>query len=101
MHRLRSSLVTININYRRYKKKENKYKSLNNFLEKKYPQIKGIKSGDKIISSENFDTEIPKIISNLENSYLYIQGPPGTGKTYQAANAIIKLASGKAKGVSS
>ena len=71
--------------------KENKYKALNNFLEKKYPQIKGIKSGDKIISSENFDTEIPKIISNLENSYLYIQGPPGTGKTYQAANAIIKL----------
>jgi len=71
--------------------KENKYKALNNFLEKKHPQIKGIKSGDKIISSADFGIEIPEVISNLENSYLYIQGPPGTGKTYQAANAIIKL----------
>ncbi|WP_440634743.1 TM0106 family RecB-like putative nuclease [Candidatus Pelagibacter sp. HIMB1746] len=71
--------------------KENKYNALNNFLEKKHPKIKGIKTGDKLISSEQFDKEIPKIISNLENSYLYIQGPPGTGKTYQAANAIIEL----------
>ena len=71
--------------------KENKYHALNNFLEKKHPKIKGIKTGDKLISSEEFDKEIPKIISNLENSYLYIQGPPGTGKTYQAANAIIEL----------
>ena len=71
--------------------KENKYKALNDFLDKKHPRIKGIKTGDKIISSDEFHKEIPKIISNLDNSYLYIQGPPGTGKTYQAANAIIEL----------
>ena len=38
-----------------------------------------------------FNKEIPNIISNLDNSYLYIQGPPGTGKTYQAANTILEL----------
>jgi uncharacterized protein len=70
--------------------KENKYNALRDFLDKKHPKIKGIKTGDKIISSEDFKTEIPKIISNLDNSYIYIQGPPGTGKTYQASNAIIE-----------
>ena len=71
--------------------KENKYAALRDFLDKKHPKIKGVKTGDKIISSEDFETEIPKIISNLDNSYIYIQGPPGTGKTYQASNAIIQL----------
>ena len=71
--------------------KENKYNALRDFLDKKHPKIKGVKTGDKIISSEDFKTEIPKIISNLDNSYIYIQGPPGTGKTYQASNAIIEL----------
>ena len=72
-------------------KKEKKNNALNDLLKKNHPKIKGLKSGDKIISSENFHKEIPKTISNLEDSYLYIQGPPGTGKTYQAANAIIEL----------
>ena len=70
---------------------EKKYKALNDFLEKKYPNIKNIKQGDKIIQNNEFDKEIPKIISNLNDSYIYIQGPPGTGKTYQAANAITEL----------
>ena len=71
--------------------KEKKYKALTSFLEKKVPEIDGIKSGDKIIKSDDFLNEIPKIISNLKDSYLYIQGPPGTGKTYQAGNTIIEL----------
>ena len=71
--------------------KEKKYKVLTSFLEKKVPEIDGIKSGDKIIKSDDFLNEIPKIISNLKDSYLYIQGPPGTGKTYQAGNTIIEL----------
>ena len=70
---------------------EKKYKALNDFLGKKYPNIKNIKQGDKIIQNNEFDKEIPKIISNLNDSYIYIQGPPGTGKTYQAANAITEL----------
>ena len=70
---------------------EKKYKALNDFLEKKHPNIKGIKNGDKIVKSDDFSKEIPKIISNLEDSFIYIQGPPGTGKTFQASNAIIEL----------
>ncbi len=61
------------------------------FLEKKHPNIKDVKEGEKIIQNDEFDKEIPKIISNLNDSYIYIQGPPGTGKTYQAANAITEL----------
>ena len=72
-------------------KKEKKYNALTSFLEKKIPEIDGIKGGDKIIKSDDFLKEIPKIISNLKNSYIYIQGPPGTGKTHQAANTIIEL----------
>jgi DNA replication protein DnaC len=70
---------------------EKKYKALNDFLEKKHPNIKGIKNGEKIVKSDDFSKEIPKIISNLEDSFIYIQGPPGTGKTFQASNAIIEL----------
>ena len=77
--------------------KENKYNSLIDFLEKKFPNIEGIKAGEKIIQSNDFIKEIPRIISNLNNSYIYIQGPPGTGKTYQASNAIIELLKQKKK----
>ncbi len=77
--------------------KEKKYSSLIDFLEKKYPNITGIKTGEKIIQSNDFIKEIPKIILNLNNSYIYIQGPPGTGKTFQASNAIIELLKQKKK----
>ena len=76
---------------------QKKYKALNDFLSKKLPDIKGIKQGDKIIQSNNFIEEIPKVISNLQDSYIYIQGPPGTGKTYHSSNAIIELLKQKKK----
>ena len=71
--------------------KKNKYNALISILLKQNPKIKGIKEGDKIIKTHDFTSEIPKIISNLDNSYIYIQGPPGTGKTTQASNAIVEL----------
>ncbi len=71
--------------------KKDGYNAIKDFINRDIPKIKGIKRGEKIIKSENFDNEIPKIISNLQNSYLYLQGPPGSGKTYQSANAIIEL----------
>jgi uncharacterized protein len=70
---------------------ENKYHAIKSILNKEIPKIKGIKQGEKIIKSNDFDNEIPQIISQLDNSYIYIQGPPGTGKTTQAANTILKL----------
>ena len=72
---------------------ENKkgFDALKSFLNKDIPSIKNIKPGDKIIKSENFDSEIPDVISRLDNSHLFMQGGPGTGKTYQISNAIIEL----------
>jgi len=72
---------------------ENKkgYEALKSFLNRGIPNIKGIKSGEKIITSENLDKEIPDIISRLNASYIFLQGPPGTGKTFQSANAIVEL----------
>ena len=72
---------------------ENKkgYEALKSFLNRDIPNIKGIKPGEKIITSENFDKEIPDIIARLNSSYLFLQGPPGTGKTFQSANAIVEL----------
>ena len=55
------------------------------------PKIKGKKPGEKIIKSENFDIEIPEIISRLQNSYIFLQGPPGSGKTTRSSNVIIEL----------
>ena len=68
-----------------------KYLSLRRLLKREGPKIKGLKEGDKILKTNNFFEEIPQIISNLDNSYIYLQGPPGTGKTTQAANAIVEL----------
>jgi len=72
---------------------ENKkgYEALKSFLNRDTPNIKGINQGDKIINSENFDQDIPDVISRLNSSYLFLQGPPGTGKTFQSANAIVEL----------
>jgi predicted RecB family nuclease len=67
------------------------FQSLRRLLQKENPKIKGIKKGEKILKTNNFFEEIPNIISNLDNSYIYLQGPPGTGKSTQAANAIVEL----------
>ena len=71
--------------------KKDGFEAIKSFLNRDIPSIKGKKSGEKIIDTENFTDEIPKVINNLNNSYLYLQGPPGSGKTYQAANAILEL----------
>lgn len=82
-------------------KNSKKYKPLLEILGKSRPDIKGIKQGNKIINSSDFEVEIPHTISKLNNSYIILQGPPGTGKTYQAANAIVDLIKqGKKVGVS-
>lgn len=67
------------------------YKATFEILRRDYPDIRNLSKGDKIITTSDFKNEIPKIISNLNNSYIVIQGPPGTGKTYSAADTIIEL----------
>ena len=72
---------------------ENKkgYDALKSFLNRDFPSIKGIKPGEKIIKSDNFDTEIPEIISRLQNSYIFLHGPCGSGKTTISSKVIIEL----------
>ncbi len=72
---------------------ENKknYKAITSLLNRDFPNIKNIKTGEKIIKTNNFEFEIPKILLNMQDSYIFCQGPPGTGKTFQAANSIIEL----------
>ena len=72
-------------------KKDKGFDAIKAFINRDVPKIKGVNQGDKIIEGENFDIEIPKVISNLQSSYLYLQGPPGSGKTYHASNSIIEL----------
>ena len=67
------------------------YEAIKSFINRDTPKIRGVEKGEKIIKNDNFDIEIPKIILNLQNSYIFLQGPPGSGKTYQASNAIIEL----------
>ena len=67
------------------------YHALKDILYRRHPNIKNIKKGDNLLSSDEFEQEIPRLLDNLDKSYLYIQGPPGTGKTYQASNAIVHL----------
>ena len=52
---------------------ENKkgYEALKSFLNRDIPNIKGIKPGEKIITSEEFDKEIPDVIARLNSSYLF------------------------------
>ena len=78
---------------------ENKdgFNAIKAFINRDIPKIKGIKPGEKIVKTENFNEEIPKVILNLQGSYLYLQGPPGSGKTFQASNAIIELLKNKKK----
>ena len=78
---------------------ENKknYQALISFLNRDLPSINGIKKGDKIIKTNDFNSEIPNVISKMNNSYLYLQGPPGTGKTTMSAVTILELIKKKKK----
>ena len=78
---------------------ENKknYQALIGFLNREFPLIDGIKKGDKIIKTIDFNSEIPNVISKLKNSWVYLQGPPGTGKTSMSAVTILELIKKKKK----
>ena len=70
---------------------QNNFKAITSILIRDYPNVIGVKKGEKLINSDNFEREIPKTLLNLKESYLFCQGPPGSGKTFHAANAIIEL----------
>ena len=61
------------------------------FLNRDIPNIKGKKAGEKIIETENFTDEIPKVINNLNNSYLYLQGPSRLWKDISSSECNIRI----------
>ena len=81
----------------------NSYKAIQELLARKIPDIKGLQSGQKIISDNaQLITQAIQAISSLNDSYLIIQGPPGTGKTYTGSKIIVDLLKqGKRVGIAS
>jgi uncharacterized protein len=69
----------------------NRYQAIKDILNRSLPRIRGKSSGSPLIASENLHKEALEIISNLENSYLFIQGPPGAGKTFTSSHIIVEL----------
>lgn len=60
-------------------------------LRRSIPRIRGRKSGDAIVQSDDVIAATYAAVANLDNSYLFIQGPPGAGKTYTSGEVIVKL----------
>ena len=61
------------------------------FINREFPKIKGIKQGDDIIKLDDTLGEAKSVISNMNESYMFIQGPPGCGKTYSSSHIIVDL----------
>jgi len=83
-------------------KGKSEYQAVRDILSKKLPRILGRNRGEPIIKSNELQSEILKVIKNLDNSYLFIQGPPGAGKTFTCSYVITELIrSGKKVGIAS
>ena len=79
------------------------YKAIINLLNRGNPDLKNIKSGNKLINEDKDITdESVNVIKQMNKTCLSIQGPPGPGKTYTSAKVIIELMKdGKRVGISS
>lgn len=79
----------------------NPHRAIVDLLSRKQPRVKGVKPGDSLVREQPVNLAgIQDVVSNLDDSYLFIQGPPGTGKTYTASHLILDLmARGKRIGV--
>ncbi len=71
-------------------------------LARAMPRVQGIRTGDSLITSIDLKSGILDVITNLDDSYLFIQGAPGTGKTYTCSHIIVDLIKqGKKIGITS
>lgn len=72
-------------------------------LMRELPHVSGIQSGAALIhESESLLTGTKRVVSQLDESYLFIQGPPGAGKTFTGSHVIVDLLkAGKTVGVTS
>lgn len=71
---------------------DGRYKSLLDYLARKYPDIEGIESGCCLMDlREDPLSQTISVVEKMQDSYLFIQGPPGSGKTYTGSHLIAKL----------
>ena len=72
-------------------------------LRRELPCVAGIPSGSALLhESESLLVGTLRVVSQLDESYLFIQGPPGAGKTFTGSHVIVDLLkAGKTVGVTS
>jgi len=69
-----------------------KYKAISDFLQRRMPQIEGVKPGEPIIDEAGDRLrQAISAIENLKDSCISIQGPPGSGKTHIGGHILIDL----------
>ena len=69
-----------------------KYRAGLDLLTRATPRVQGHPIGESLIGrGEDLLNGTIRVVSNLDNSYLFIQGPPGAGKTYTGSHVIVEL----------
>lgn len=73
-------------------KGDKRYKSILDYLTRKFPDIDGIVGGKSLtVADEDPLVQTISVVERMQDSYIFIQGPPGTGKTYTGSHLIAKL----------
>jgi predicted RecB family nuclease len=67
------------------------YRAGRDILSRNMPRTAAVVAGEPLQGERAVLRDIQKIVSGLEESYLFIQGPPGSGKTYTGAHVILDL----------
>ncbi len=69
-----------------------KYPAVRSFLTKELPHVKGrAVDAPLVCPEEELLPQAIDVVSNLDESYLFIQGPPGAGKTFTGSHIIVEL----------
>lgn len=69
-----------------------KFQAGMDLLTRAIPRVQEHPQGQSLIKTgEDLLVGTIRVVSNLDNSYLFIQGPPGAGKTYTGSHVIVDL----------
>jgi predicted RecB family nuclease len=79
---------------------DGRYCALRQILRRELPRLRDRRPGARLQTIDI--VELRALVSELDDSYLFVQGPPGAGKTWTAARLIVHLlAQGRRIGVTS
>jgi uncharacterized protein len=79
---------------------DGRYRALRDVLLREYPRVREVREGSALQDGDIDIADVKRMVTNLDESYLFIQGPPGSGKTWTGAQLIVHLvAEGKRVGV--